>query len=82
MHAVMKKSFRIIIDRDRCKGCELCIPVCPHQVLVLSAPLNRRGNHYPEVKKDAECRGCLKCAVMCPEAAIEIERAETKHVKP
>jgi 2-oxoglutarate ferredoxin oxidoreductase subunit delta len=69
----MKNSFRIIIDRDRCKGCELCIPVCPQQLLVLSVPMNRRGNHYPEAKKNVACRGCLKCAVMCPEAAIQIE---------
>ena len=26
----------IVLDADRCKGCELCIPVCPPRVLDMS----------------------------------------------
>ena len=70
----MKKHFRVSIDRERCKGCELCIPVCPRHLLTMTAALNRKGYHVTETTHaDAEeCLGCLKCARMCPEAAIEI----------
>ena len=68
----MKKQFRVSIDRERCKGCELCIPVCPRHLLIMTATLNRKGYHVAETTRVGECLGCLKCARMCPEAAIEI----------
>lgn len=68
----MKTNLRVSIDRERCKGCELCIPVCPRQLLTMSAALNRQGYHVTETTRTGECTGCLKCARMCPEAAIEI----------
>lgn len=68
----MKKSFRVSIDRERCKGCELCIPVCPRHLLIMTATLNRKGYHVSEFAHAEECLGCLQCAHMCPEAAIEI----------
>ena len=68
----MKKHFRVSIDRERCKGCELCIPVCSRHLLTMSAALNRKGYHVTETTRTDECVGCLKCARMCPEAAIEI----------
>ena len=68
----MKPKWRISIDRERCKGCELCISVCPRHLLIMSAALNRQGYHVSETPRAEECLGCLKCARMCPEAAIEI----------
>lgn len=68
----MKKIFRLIIDNERCKGCELCLPVCARHLLAMSAALNRKGYHFAEVADADKCLGCLKCARMCPEAAIEI----------
>ncbi len=68
----MKTNFRVSIDRERCKGCELCIPVCPRHLLIMTAGLNHKGFHVSEITRTEECLGCLKCARMCPEAAIEI----------
>lgn len=76
---MMKTRFRVVVDRERCKGCELCIPVCPRQLLALSSVLNGHGCHYPLAQEGKDCIGCLKCTVMCPEAAIEIEVMETAH---
>lgn len=68
----MKKHFRVVIDREQCKGCELCISVCPLQLLTMTTTLNRKGYHVAESSRPKECSGCLKCARMCPEAVIEI----------
>lgn len=68
----MKTNLRVSIDRERCKGCELCISVCPRHLLVMTVALNRKGYRVSETARAEECSACLKCARMCPEAAIEI----------
>lgn len=69
----MKKKFRVSIARERCKGCELCVSVCPLHLLSMATALNRKGYHFAETARAEECLGCLKCARMCPDAAIEIQ---------
>lgn len=70
---------RIEIDRERCKGCGLCIIVCPKKQIEISDKLNTKG-YYPASFQEAEiqepektkCTGCALCAVMCPDIAIEV----------
>jgi 2-oxoglutarate ferredoxin oxidoreductase subunit delta len=68
-------SGRIIINEERCKGCELCIAACPPAVINLSGHLNARG-YKPATLLDPEqlCTGCALCAVVCPDAAITVFR--------
>lgn len=66
-------KFTLFIDRERCKGCILCINACAKAVLKMSKKLNSKGFHYPETVKPENCIGCKNCAIMCPDAAIEIE---------
>jgi 2-oxoglutarate ferredoxin oxidoreductase subunit delta len=67
-------KYHLKIDRERCKGCELCLAVCPKKVLGFSEALNSRGSHWAVVVSPEACIGCLQCADICPEAAIEIEQ--------
>lgn len=68
-------SGRIIINEERCKGCELCITACPPGVIRLAEHLNIRG-YRPAALVDNEhrCTGCALCAVVCPDAAITVFR--------
>ncbi len=66
---------KIKIDRDRCKGCELCIIHCPRGCIQKSETLNLRGV-YPAVfeeKKD-KCTGCSFCVIVCPDCCITIDK--------
>jgi 2-oxoglutarate ferredoxin oxidoreductase subunit delta len=67
---------RIEIDEMQCKGCELCISVCPKELLeVAMERLTPKGYHPAElVDPDGNCTGCAICAVVCPEAAITVYR--------
>lgn len=62
----------IKINSEICKGCELCIDVCPKSVLALGNEMNAKGNHFVVAEKQEDCVGCKSCAVMCPEAAIQL----------
>jgi len=66
--------FRLLIDGERCKGCELCVAVCPRAVLAMGGTVNAAGCHVAEVRQPDRCTGCAQCAVICPDAAIEIEQ--------
>jgi 2-oxoglutarate ferredoxin oxidoreductase subunit delta len=67
-------KFHVLIDRDRCKGCALCVASCDKGVLALSVEMNAKGLVFAEVKAPQNCVGCRKCAVVCPDAAVEIEK--------
>lgn len=66
---------RVVIDVERCKGCELCREACPQDVLQLAETFNSKG-YRPVVLVDLEhdCTGCALCAVMCPDACITVYR--------
>lgn len=63
---------KIIIDRERCKGCELCTLVCPHKIIVMSKSFNQKGYCPAEQIEPEKCTGCTFCAMTCPEVAIEV----------
>jgi 2-oxoglutarate ferredoxin oxidoreductase subunit delta len=62
------------IDIERCKGCELCIPACPPQVLSMSTALNALGVPFPELADG--CTGCSACLLVCPDYCFEVYRFE------
>ena len=64
----------IEVDGLYCKGCELCIHVCPQEVLAMDMEhLTPKGYHPVSLTGDG-CTGCAICAVVCPEAALTVFR--------
>jgi 2-oxoglutarate ferredoxin oxidoreductase subunit delta len=57
---------------ERCKGCKICIDLCPRDVLQVSAETNSKGYHLPEIVEGREdlCVHCEFCEMVCPEFAI------------
>ena len=70
----------ILIDIEKCKGCELCIDACPQESLDRSRKVNNKGYLYI-VKIEDNCTGCTSCALVCPEGAITVYRKIDKDKK-
>ena len=71
--SIMKnKKTKITIDAKRCKGCLLCVQVCPKKILEKGEKVNKRGIQCVIVKTPEDCIACGLCAVMCPDCAIEV----------
>lgn len=65
----------ILINTERCKGCELCTTACPKDLIVMDEALNAKGYHPAKlVDPHNTCTGCSLCAVMCPDAVITVFR--------
>lgn len=64
------KRFEIL--EERCKGCCLCVGVCPKKILELGKKINKGGTQYILQTDEESCNKCGLCAIMCPDCAIEI----------
>lgn len=64
--------FEVKVAKDKCKGCKLCIEVCPEGVFSISSDFNKLGAHYAVVENVEKCNGCKRCVIICSDVAIEI----------
>ncbi len=71
IYAIRKMAGKIIIDTERCKGCGLCVIVCPKNSIVISNHSNKTG-YFPAQTSNTDCTGCAVCAIICPDAVIEV----------
>ena len=72
----MKKRYRVSFNRDKCKGCELCINACPRKILALENTVNAKGYSPAGIMEQEKCIGCCSCAQMCPDLCISVYELE------
>ncbi|MAF34073.1 MAG: 2-oxoacid:acceptor oxidoreductase [Desulfobacter sp.] len=66
--------YRYTIDPDRCKGCNLCVSVCPKKVLEISQRVNAKGYFPAYQARPDDCVFCTTCCIMCPDMAVTITK--------
>ena len=71
---------KVVINMERCKGCGLCVAVCPKQNIEISPESNQSG-YFPARVRNIECTACGRCAIICPEAVIEISKEEADRIR-
>lgn len=72
----------VTVFKDVCKGCGLCIPACPENVLAMSDEINVKGYFTPYMQAPDACTGCRLCYLACPDHALEVENKGKTTVKP
>jgi 2-oxoglutarate ferredoxin oxidoreductase subunit delta len=71
----MARKAYIEIDPERCKGCGLCVNVCPQKIITFTGQFNAKGYHpAQQVDPDDKCVGCGFCYMNCPDTCITVYR--------
>ncbi len=66
---------KVTFNQDICKGCGLCVSVCPVKILGMdTTKINVKGYHPTTIMDEEKCIGCANCAIMCPDSVITVER--------
>jgi 2-oxoglutarate ferredoxin oxidoreductase subunit delta len=62
-------------EEERCKGCGLCVGVCPKKIVEMkTGRINGKGFHPAGLTDEKLCIGCAFCAIICPDCVIEVEK--------
>lgn len=65
---------RMTVNPKYCKGCGLCIGICPKKIIRFSVNINEKGYNYAECFDQEACIACKMCYTICPDVAITIEK--------
>ena len=68
----MAKKGKIVIDRELCKGCCLCIRACPVKALAADTEINTSGTYPAKMVQQDKCIACGNCYEVCPDVCIEV----------
>ena len=73
----MKTKAKMTIDTEKCKGCGLCVSVCPLKIMEIKKSItNKKGYHAARNIGIEKCIACGNCAITCPDAVITLEKEE------
>jgi 2-oxoglutarate ferredoxin oxidoreductase subunit delta len=73
-HAQAVAAFEpLAIAADRCKGCGLCVDICPKHVLAMDEQVVNPLGYHPVRLTDADaCTSCALCARICPDVIFTV----------
>ena len=57
----------VSIDESGCRACNLCVEICPTDVLEMDA-----AGDLAKVVREDDCIGCTSCMYLCPSRCLEV----------
>ncbi|PAF54072.1 2-oxoglutarate:acceptor oxidoreductase [Helicobacter sp. 13S00482-2] len=79
---ITPKDSPVWVNEDRCKGCDICVSLCPAGVLGMKMDANKVLGKIVKVRHPESCIGCFDCELHCPDFAIYVaDRKEFKFAK-
>lgn len=67
MNPAKETKGNVVINREWCKGCGICVAFCPKEALIMDKQ-EKACWAYPD-----QCIRCGLCELRCPDMAIELK---------
>jgi len=67
IHSIYRESGEVRINTETCRGCGMCVQICPAELLVMES-----GNVCVQDDNSFGCIACGHCMMVCPEGAITV----------
>lgn len=64
--------LHVSLDPERCRGCQLCVGLCPNDLLVPGQTLNQRHETPVQMRYPQYCINCMRCVEICPDQAFDL----------
>jgi heterodisulfide reductase subunit A len=74
---VVEPVISVLADEDACRGCGLCVALCPYGALEIQNTEKGRKVHVIDVA----CKGCGVCAATCYQHALSINSFTDKQIE-
>ena len=68
----MAKKGQVMVDREMCKGCMLCLRACPVKILEADTESSASGSYPVKAVNIDKCIACGNCYEVCPDVCIEV----------
>lgn len=70
---MLTRVVKLILSRDLCIGCGICVDMCPKEAIEYSPPVfeERKALNRPSIDfKSDDCVLCGECVTSCPMKAL------------
>ena len=74
---VVEPIISVLADEDACRGCGLCVALCPYGALEIQQTEKGRKVHVIDVA----CKGCGVCAATCYQHALTINSFTDQQIR-
>ena len=78
------KNYRLILDKNKCKGCGICEQICPREAIETIIQPKNQGEKAKQPLlniNEKKCNYCGMCDAICPFGALTVE-IDREHRRP
>lgn len=71
----------IVIDYEKCIGCQKCINDCVNQYLLKNDSVESVNYNKPQFAERGRCLKCGHCSAICPMGTIHVEKVDNENIE-